>query len=244
MFRIVKRECNRLKRGRRWLTGDAITEDILPVVTPEPVEWRHDVAAALESLPAHYREVVLLRDLEGLTIAEIADHLALTREAVKSRLHRARRWRANTSIRESLRPTDDLSLHRIRIATRSRPAVTPADSPPPPTRSNRMSKQTNKPIALALGAALVGGLALSGSAFAMSDLASGYMLGAGQAAAAEKPRPPKASAACDKMDTDKDGKVSQGRVRRRPQGRHQQVRRARHQQGRLHQRRRSSRRTG
>lgn len=90
IFRIVKRECNRLKRGRRWLTGDAITDDILPVVTPEPSEWRHDVAAALESLPAHYREVVLLRDLEGLTIAEIADHLALTKEAVKSRLHRAR----------------------------------------------------------------------------------------------------------------------------------------------------------
>jgi RNA polymerase sigma factor (sigma-70 family) len=60
------------------------------VVTAEPAEWRHDVAAALESLPAHYREVVLLRDLEGLTIAEIADHLTLTSEAVKSRLHRAR----------------------------------------------------------------------------------------------------------------------------------------------------------
>ena len=39
---------------------------------PEPIEWRHDVAARLESLPAHYREVILLRDLEGLTIAEMA----------------------------------------------------------------------------------------------------------------------------------------------------------------------------
>lgn len=89
-FRIVKRECNRLKRGMRLLTGDAITENILPVVLPEPCEWRHDVAAALESLPAHYREVVLLRDLEGLSIAEMADRLSLTREAVKARLHRAR----------------------------------------------------------------------------------------------------------------------------------------------------------
>lgn len=89
-FRIVKRECNRLKRGMRLLTGDAITENILPVVLPEPCEWRHDVAAALESLPAHYREVVLLRDLEGLSIAEMAERLSLTREAVKARLHRAR----------------------------------------------------------------------------------------------------------------------------------------------------------
>ncbi|NUO77296.1 MAG: sigma-70 family RNA polymerase sigma factor [Lysobacter sp.] len=89
-FRIVKRECNRLKRGMRMLTGDAITENILPIVLPEPAEWRHDVAAALESLPEHYRQVVLLRDLEGLTIAEMAEQLSLTREAVKARLHRAR----------------------------------------------------------------------------------------------------------------------------------------------------------
>ncbi|MBW8810188.1 MAG: sigma-70 family RNA polymerase sigma factor [Lysobacter sp.] len=89
-FRIVKRECNRLKRGRRMLSGDAISEEIAPVVTPEPAEWRHDVAAALESLPAHYRRIILLRDLEGLTIAEIGEQLQITREAVKSRLHRAR----------------------------------------------------------------------------------------------------------------------------------------------------------
>ena len=90
LFRIVKRECNRLKRGRRMLSGDVISDDILPVVMPEPAEWRHDVALVLESLPAHYREVVLLRDLEGLTIAEMAQRLHITREAVKSRLHRAR----------------------------------------------------------------------------------------------------------------------------------------------------------
>lgn len=89
-FRIVKRECNRLKRGMRLLTGEAITENILAVALPEPSQWRHDVAAALESLPAHYREVVLLRDLQGLTIAEMAERLSLTREAVKARLHRAR----------------------------------------------------------------------------------------------------------------------------------------------------------
>lgn len=47
-----------------------------------------------------------------------------------------------------------------------------------------MSKQSNKPLALAVGAALVGGLALSGSAFAMTDLAGGYMVGASTAAAA------------------------------------------------------------
>src|SRR5688572_17838424 len=90
VFRIVKRECNRLKRGRRWLTGDAITDEILPSVTPEAAEWRQDVASALESLPPHYREIVLLRDLEGLSIAELGERLGLTPMATKARLHRAR----------------------------------------------------------------------------------------------------------------------------------------------------------
>ena len=90
LFRIVKRECNRLKRGMRMLSGDAISEDLLPVCSFEPVELRYDVAAALESLPLHYREIILLRDLEGFSIQEIAEHLGLNREAAKSRLHRAR----------------------------------------------------------------------------------------------------------------------------------------------------------
>ena len=90
LFRIVKRECNRLKRGLRMLTGDAITEDIMPTCSFEPVELRQDVAAALVSLPAHYREIILLRDMEGYSIGELAQQLGLNREAAKSRLHRAR----------------------------------------------------------------------------------------------------------------------------------------------------------
>jgi len=89
-FRIVKRECNRMKRGKRWFTGEAITEDICPLVLPPAHDLRRDVASAIESLPAHYREVLLLRDLDGLTIAEICAATGLTREAAKARLHRAR----------------------------------------------------------------------------------------------------------------------------------------------------------
>ncbi|HEV8695203.1 MAG TPA: hypothetical protein VGQ93_13625 [Lysobacter sp.] len=49
-----------------------------------------------------------------------------------------------------------------------------------------MSKQISKPLALAVGAALVGGVALSASAFAMTDLASGYMVSASHAGAEAK----------------------------------------------------------
>ena len=53
-------------------------------------ELRLDLVRALESLPQLYREVLLLRDMEQLTIGEVAERLQITREAAKSRIHRAR----------------------------------------------------------------------------------------------------------------------------------------------------------
>jgi RNA polymerase sigma-70 factor (ECF subfamily) len=53
-------------------------------------DLRADVVRGLESLPAGYREVVVMRDFEELTIGEMAARLSLTREATKSRLNRAR----------------------------------------------------------------------------------------------------------------------------------------------------------
>ncbi len=49
-----------------------------------------DLIAGLEAMPAHYREIILLRDFEERTIGEIAAHLGLQVSAAKSRLHRAR----------------------------------------------------------------------------------------------------------------------------------------------------------
>lgn len=53
-------------------------------------DLRIDLVRAMESLPQAHREIVLLRDFEELTISEIAARLGITREAAKSRLHRAR----------------------------------------------------------------------------------------------------------------------------------------------------------
>jgi RNA polymerase sigma-70 factor (ECF subfamily) len=49
-----------------------------------------DLANAIQSLPPNYRDVVLLRDVEELTIDEIAQSVGASREAVKARLNRAR----------------------------------------------------------------------------------------------------------------------------------------------------------
>ena len=90
LFRIVKRECNRLKRVMRGMLLEPVSEDIAESCRIGSRDLARDLAAAMESLPAHYREIILLRDLEGLSIQELADRLQLTREATKARLHRAR----------------------------------------------------------------------------------------------------------------------------------------------------------
>jgi RNA polymerase sigma factor (sigma-70 family) len=86
LMMIVRRECNRLmgKRHHQPLLDDSALDQ-----RPE-VELRLDVAAAIESLPENYRQVVVLRDLQNMTVDEIVAELDLTREAVKGRLHRAR----------------------------------------------------------------------------------------------------------------------------------------------------------
>ena len=63
-------------------------------------DLRIDLTRALESLPEMYREIILLRDMEQLTIGEAADKLGITREACKSRIHRGRML-----LREYLWPT-------------------------------------------------------------------------------------------------------------------------------------------
>ncbi len=89
LFTIVRRECLRLAR-RVHLAEDWDAREVeLFASRPEP-ELRLDLADAIQSLPQHYRAVILLRDVEEQTIGEIASALGLTREAVKARLHRAR----------------------------------------------------------------------------------------------------------------------------------------------------------
>jgi RNA polymerase sigma-70 factor (ECF subfamily) len=62
-------------------------------------ELERAVDQALAALEPTYREVVVLRDIEGLSAAEVATVLGISVDAVKSRLHRARK-----TVRELLAP--------------------------------------------------------------------------------------------------------------------------------------------
>jgi RNA polymerase sigma-70 factor (ECF subfamily) len=53
-------------------------------------EARRRVREAIRSLPAHYRIVLVLRDMENLSTKEVSESLELPETTVKMRLHRAR----------------------------------------------------------------------------------------------------------------------------------------------------------
>ena len=57
------------------------------------------LAQAIGALEPMYREVLMLRDVEGLTAPEVAEVVGVTVQAVKSRLHRAR-----LAVRQSVEP--------------------------------------------------------------------------------------------------------------------------------------------
>lgn len=90
LFRVVQRECRRLERRLFGLDpyDEEKMESWLAIHSDETV--RLDLISALESLPEHYREIILLRDFEGMTIREMAVRIRLTTAATKSRLRRAR----------------------------------------------------------------------------------------------------------------------------------------------------------
>ena len=99
---IVVHECRaRLrKRGRHMQlveqAGKGAPVRIVPGPTADPEEQalNHQLggvlASAIDSLSIGYRAVFVLRDVEGLSTAEVANSLGITEMAVKTRLHRAR----------------------------------------------------------------------------------------------------------------------------------------------------------
>lgn len=74
----------------------------IPSELLEQDEVRQAVQGAINSLRPHYREVLVLRDVEQLSIKEMMMILGVTEAAVKTRLHRAR-----LLLRDSLAPGFD-----------------------------------------------------------------------------------------------------------------------------------------
>ncbi|MER7575773.1 RNA polymerase sigma factor [Streptomyces sp. NPDC126514] len=106
MFRIVRNECLRQARLLVSRSGEAAAEpepDAAPSAE-EAVLHRLEaerIAAAVSALPRDQRQILIMRDVQGLPGKSVAEALGLSNAAMKSRLHRAR-----AALRHSLAVTD------------------------------------------------------------------------------------------------------------------------------------------
>ena len=104
LYTILRRLCFNFKRDRRtrrrklegaspWIADDARAQARLmgPEEAARAAEIRGRVAAALEELPDREREMLVLKEFEGLKYREIAELLGVPIGTVMSRLYSARR---------------------------------------------------------------------------------------------------------------------------------------------------------
>jgi RNA polymerase sigma-70 factor (ECF subfamily) len=107
LYTIASRACQRMERRRageprrmqsleQLLPGGETTVVDAPADDETPLEWveRRDVVQAvrraIEGLPLEFRLPIVLKEIEGLSVEEVASVLGLKPATVKTRLHRAR----------------------------------------------------------------------------------------------------------------------------------------------------------
>jgi RNA polymerase sigma-70 factor (ECF subfamily) len=95
LFGIARHRVMMILRERRKAMlekfDDDVWDDETPLTLAERSEIQLNVRNAVAALSPAYREVVLLRDFQHLSYAEIAIATESTEIAVKSRLHKARK---------------------------------------------------------------------------------------------------------------------------------------------------------
>ena len=91
LMRQAARAWNRERRSRAALPLDTADPPVHAGGGAVRVDQRIDLAAVLETLPPDHRQVLVLREVEQLSYAEIARVLNVPIGTVDSRLHRARR---------------------------------------------------------------------------------------------------------------------------------------------------------
>lgn len=91
LFQVVRRICQGYSRRRKFdLPIDQLPKNIERDQAAGDPEMRAILSGILVRLPEVYREVIVLKDIQGLSAEEMATTLNITLEAAKSRLHRAR----------------------------------------------------------------------------------------------------------------------------------------------------------
>jgi RNA polymerase sigma-70 factor (ECF subfamily) len=110
LFAIALNVCRRLRRqaGARHALV-ASTRELLSLGPGSDAPTGTEILHALSSLPSAQRRIFLLRELRGLSYAELSERLDLSPAAAESLLARARR-----RLREELAPSDESDLRSPR----------------------------------------------------------------------------------------------------------------------------------
>ena len=97
LYRVALNICADRKRSKWWRRWLQIDPDDIGAISPnrpdrqlEERETTQELLGALQKLPAGFRDVLILREMEDRQYAEIAKILGLTIGTVESRLFRAR----------------------------------------------------------------------------------------------------------------------------------------------------------
>ncbi len=102
LFTIARSFCIKKRRASKYAPAETLSLDhdasIARLASSAPLpdeaaadhELSNALSRAIDGLEDANREVLLLRDVEGLTAPEVASVLGISVDAVKSRLHRAR----------------------------------------------------------------------------------------------------------------------------------------------------------
>jgi len=96
LIRILINECLMLKRKKKkWLgLNDIVTlpagDHLNPEIKYMDEERKKIFEDAVNRLPEKYKSVYILKEIEGMSIEEITEILAISKVNVKVRLHRAR----------------------------------------------------------------------------------------------------------------------------------------------------------
>jgi len=126
LFTIARSFCIKHRRTSKFAPKRTVSLDdqvnapevVSPAARPDDEAASHELGALLDeailSLDPANREVLVLRDVEGLTAPEVAEIVGISIDAVKSRLHRAR-----SEVRARLEP--ELMGRAPKIAKRPEP---------------------------------------------------------------------------------------------------------------------------
>jgi RNA polymerase sigma factor (sigma-70 family) len=109
IYQVVRRACLKLTMSRR----QDLSLDHLPAGHDHDrgvgdAELRMTLSQIIAALPLPYREVLVLKDVQGHAAEEISAVLGIRVEAVKSRLHRAR-----AMVREALSDVRDVGQQAV-----------------------------------------------------------------------------------------------------------------------------------